>query len=286
MNSSVTQHGPQIDYEALAAAIVRAGLKSNVVTYAQGDKTVEGGDKVVEKGSGVVVDGVGQGESWADAVEHSEQLGVDVGKAEGSDSGASVSSVEIPGRFKHSAGVRKVQFGGLCDGVEVQVDGRCTDKGGYFATVVKNANSVAFCDWVAMMAGVKLPKKARESLSLCTYTAGTMPDVAFRGKDTLNSLAAIGDAMFTTTLCVTLWARGDTVERGQAVRSKMTSNARITKAMVECGLVRHIAYAPGVDAATSKATATAFEAIVGVLTLYRGHEAVRAFIRYTGLLEF
>jgi len=296
-----------INYDQLAAALLRAGLGSNVGTNAHGtgaSGVAEGSGAVVAGGgvtgvgsanevevAGVVGEAVrGDGrehadvESWADAVEREESESS--GEAHRADDAVSSS-----GSFEFAPGVARVpvgaaagvKFGGYADAYGGGVVTRDSSSG-YYKTVVRGVNAQQLKKKVEELAQVKVPKMAMESLAVCTFTAGTMPDMVASGKHRLRSLAAVGDASLTLALSVDQWARGAMVDSAQSLRSRITSNSKLSAIFVNSGLASCVTYAPGVDPLTAVTSATALEAIVGVLTIYRDTGAVRRFLMALGLI--
>jgi len=271
-----------IDYDALAAAILRQQVQTPVTTHAEGSKRPSAQRGAVpQRATSNSVSSVG---SWADAVEEEEEMKVK-GKEGVVDDASSSASVEMPaGRPSSSLGARVV-FGGLSDGYEgVAVTKTPSQEPGYFRTVVRNANAVALRAKLESVIGHKIPKVAHESLALCTYTAGVMPISVVKGKDRVRTLAAVGDAALTMAVVVKEWSMGNTVESCQSARTRLTNNRYLCDIMKQHGYIDFITYAPGVDPLTTTGTATAFEAILGVLVLYRDQSCVNAFLRHVGLI--
>lgn len=282
MASSSADVNTLIDYDALAAALLRAGSRIAPVGLG-GDASGAGVgicpnvDRKVDGSSGVA--------SWADAVEEDEQRSASSAGLDGVDQASSVGSVEMPEVRPKRSGAALPTFGGLADSYAVSGRTPGGTKTGYYSTVVRGPNAVALRKRIEEMIGIKIPKVAHEALAICTFTAGTMPAAVAGGKDRLRSLAAVGDAALTLVLCTNQWSKGCNVESSQAVRTRLTNNAHLARVMRKAALVQYIAFAPGVDPLTGTPTATAFEAILGVLALYRSHEAVVAFVRAVGLFE-
>lgn len=281
-----------IDYNALAAALLRAGLGANVGVNANDTKSVPAGPLVgsndksgleAVESTGAEVNGrfSGEAESWADAVEDSlDEERVASGASE-SDGSLEFVGGMVPVRDD----VRnKVKFGGMSDSFpssEVKISATS----GYYKTVVRNSRAVELRAFVQGIVGVKLPKVAHEDLAVCTYAAGCMPDAVVNGKARLRSLAAVGDAAITLHLVTNSWAKGRAVESAQRERTSRTSNMAMVTLMNKTAMVKFIAFPSGVDPRSSVASATAFEAIVGVLVLYRSPDVVQRFLCGTGMLE-
>lgn len=190
----------------------------------------------------------------------------------------SQSSVELVGAPPLGSEVQKVKFGGLSDTYTVEAVREAFQGAGFFK-LARAPAAIALRDKIASFAGVKMPKAAQGDIAVCMYTAGTMPVVMVKGKERLRMLAALGDAAITMHIVMTEISRGNNVESMQSARSKWTSNPMLAKVLVGTGLSSHIVYAPGVNPETATTSATAFEAIVGVIALYRKSDAVVTFLR-------
>jgi len=271
----------QIDYDALAAALIKAGsvpgASNSVVSVAP---VTKGGPASLARDDAISSLG-GSEESWSDAAEREE-----------AEAAAKVEVEVVPAlRFSPklkpvvvSDDARKVKFGGMSDrheGLRTVVD---VPKSGFFADVVRGARARALGDLVREFTGHVLPKAANWDRAVCTFTAGTMPDALHGGKDRLRALAALGDAVISVHVVASVVAQNGRVESVQQVRSKVTSDAALRAACVGMGLVSCVAFPPGVDPATSKPAATAFEAVVGLLAVYREEAVVLAFLRGAQIL--
>jgi len=292
----------QIDYDLLAAAMLRIGKMTTAVAGANGDThLLAGSSNGPTKGEDVQAVGlsggsgreseVGSPQSWADAVEE-EHRGSSAGGESVSDTGShSDGSVVMPVRpVAVGEKVKQaVKFGGMGDWFPTpeyaQRDLCSPGKPGYFAAIVRRGEAVRLRERVTELCGAKLPKEARESLAICTFAAGVMPDVVKDGKRRLRTLAAVGDAALTLHLVTHQWAINATVESAQAARSRLTSNKHLNLVMAQTGLLQYVSFPGGVDPVTTTGTATAFEAILGVLVLFRSPDVVRQFLLSVGLLE-
>lgn len=270
-----------IDYDALAAAIQRQQMKSPVATHAESSSIKPAQrDRVSQRAPSSTGSSVG---SWADAVEEEEALKLKAGESV-TDDVASVGSVEMPSRKPVSPLGTRLVFGGLSDGFDEATSAKMESEPGYFRTVVRNPNALALRKKLETITGYKIPKVAHESVALCTFTAGVMPTSVLNGRDRVRTLAAVGDAALTMAIVVKQWSLGNTVESCQAMRTRVTNNRHLCEVMKRFGFIDHIAYAPGVDPYSTVGTATAFEAILGVLVLYRDQNCVNAFLRHVQMI--
>lgn len=284
-----------IDYAALANALLRAAPE--VVAGAGADSTrgvVEPRGAVSSGAVVAMLAGLGKPAveelspvSWADEVQESKAEAV---LGEGSDEGSGSSGGSVTFDCEPPAAVEAVRsvvkFGGFGDNFEQAVSSAVTKEQageGYYAGFVRDPSAVALRERLESMVGVKFPKAARADIAVCSFTAGVMPSVAVEGKKRLKALAAVGDAAITTFLVTHVIAQGRDVESAQAARSKCTSNVNLRTVMAKTGLVRHVRYPSGVDSEVTKATATAFEAIVGVLFLYRPPLYTQRFLLRAGV---
>lgn len=193
----------------------------------------------------------------------------------GSDCGSSDDSVILPaGRKDAVNGKPSVRFGAITDELP-----EVTKQDGYFATNIRHERAKSMRQALAALCGAKLPKAAEVDIATCTYTAGTMPTAMANGKARLRMLAAIGDSAITLALACDVAARGKNVEAFQNERSTVTSGKEFCRLLTTTGLVNYVSYAPGVDPATTNASATAFEALVGVLVIYRPFYVVMDMLR-------
>lgn len=271
----------EIDYDVLAAAIHKQQMKASVAAHAEsGSVKLAQRDRVSQRAASATSSSVG---SWADAVEEEEALKLSGGES-ALDDAASLGSVEMPSGKPVSPLVTRVVFGGLSDGFEEKASTKVESEPGYFRTVVRNPNAVALRKKLEAIIGHKIPKVAHESLALCTFTAGVMPSSVVSGRDRVRTLAAVGDAALTMAIVVKEWSQGNTVESCQSARTRMTNNRHLCDVMKQFGFIQHIAYAPGVDPFSTVGTATAFEAILGVLVLYRDQNCVNAFLRHVKMI--
>jgi len=299
-----------IDYDALAVALLKhngspsvkallgvAGESGVLSAASSGVTGVDGPGVSVSVGGEAVVEGTvaAGGVVGESGVEKACGEGVDgawnvvgvVGQVsdEGERSGSETSSSSLSGG---SPGVvsdavkASVAFGGFADGL-AGVD-QVEKSGGFYRNVVRGANVVALKREIEKVCGCKLPKMAMRDLLVCTFAAGAMPDSVDGGKARLRSLAAIGDASVTLHLSVHALSAGKSVEWLQGERSKRTSDAFFREIMKNRAWSGLMTFPPGVDAGTATSAATAFEAVVGVLTLYREVAVVRAFLTRVGVL--
>jgi len=204
--------------------------------------------------------------------------------AAGDDRGSDVSEGSVSGGSPGVVGeaVRaRVKFGGLADSY-----GR--DQGpkgeGFYAITSRRSETVQLKSSIFALSGVKLPKASLVDLGICLYAAGSMPVAINDGKARLRSLAAVGDAALTLHLATSQMMRGKNVESAQGIRSRLTSNVVLRNVMVQRGFMKFMSYPSGVDPATTAATATALEAIIGVVALYRDSGSVLRFLNTLGLL--
>lgn len=301
---SVTNAGT-VDYDALAASLLKLGFGQGVFGVVSHGATACGSEKKcgegVERGGvggqvgvksdvvvageeAVVGGGVGvkerEGQSQS-VVEIGERKSVVEESVVASDSGSdSAGSGGLPGEV--SEVVRKtVRFGGFSDEFGGTVR---RSRGGFFSEVVRREQALSLKKLVERLGGAKLPKVAMVDLAMCTFAAGCMPDAFVDGKARLRSLASVGDAAITMHLVVHVLASGKNVESAQAVRSRVTSNKNMIAVMQRYGFLGLVSYPSGVDPGTTVATATAFEAVVGVLALYRPIVVVQTFLANVGVL--
>jgi len=295
-----------IDYDALAAAMLRA-QSAQILTLGAGKTTTQGGLSESSEQGGLVLKagadaslvdasaaGIGgdalerkvtttSSTDWSALVE--SELKVAAAESPKSDPGRSQSDTSVTFATEKpsvSSKVANLQFGGMAKGVTVDT---VTASSGYYSTVVRNARAVELRRRLESELGCKIPKIAHESLAIVTYAAGCMPDVVQEGKRRLRTLAAVGDAALTLQLSLHCWRIGSNVESAQAVRSRLTSNKSLIDTMVRRGYVDCVSYPSGVDPAITVATATAFEALLGVLTLYCYDGEVLRFLELCGLFQ-
>lgn len=292
-----------INYDLLAAAMLRQGVVGGG-TVLQGEKksvTVESDiASAVRRGETAVVSGesrtevgvaVDRGREGAKSVASEDSFGV-IPQSDDvtSEAGSSALSVEssssvsggVPGEV--SEVVREtVKFGGIVDAYGDGGRPGGTPVLGFCALTSRRHQTKLLADCVSKLMGVKIPKGAMIELGVCTYTAGTMPDIVRDGVAKLRSLAAIGDAAVTLHVTAAAYAKGLDVRSAQSIRSAKTSNSNMCEIMKKTGMYEFVTYAPGVDPFTSTTSATAFEAIVGVLVMYRTFEDVKVFLGKVGM---
>lgn len=277
--------GP-VDYDALAEAVVR---RMKVVEAGGKERADVGGGSVL--GGKGVRDGVGVGlENWQEVDRGREKQKESLSGAFGSipesedgDESSSGGSVSGGPCGQPSERVKRViRFGDMGD-VYPQVSQQ--KSAGYFAVTVKRDQTTRLALKVKGLTGSVVPRAALGELGICTYTAGTMPVAVVDGAAKLRSLAAVGDAAITMHLVMRAYRSGATVGSAQAFRSQVTSNVNFRKIMVTHGLIDLISYPSGVDPEVTSATATAFEAIVGVLVLYRPAVTVSKFLDAVGVFR-
>jgi len=285
---------------ALAAALLRQGFSQSLSTRGEQGVVVgvpEPAQASVDVGSvvgeaPVVAAGPGGSviESVAAAWESSAAVcadgetghGVQVGNADDQVSEASEGSVSGGSPGVVGAAVReRIKFGGLADSYSQDQGQKST---GFYAVTSRRSETLQLKSSIEALSGVKLPKRALVDLGICLYAAGSMPVAIQDGKARLRSLAAVGDAALTLHLATSQMMRGRNVESAQGVRSRLTSNIVLREVMVQRGFMRFMSYPSGVDPATTAATATALEAIIGVVTLYRDSGNVLRFLSTLGLL--
>lgn len=283
-----------INYDLLAAALLRAGTMPKLPAFQDGDKIQAGlhsEPKDDNHGNPTVLPVRGTSErdegpaspvrSWSDEVEEEVSRGKE--QVCSLDSSVSDESVTFAGPVVSvsEATKRAVSFGGMADwfpGVTPQ------GTKGFYADIVRGERAVALRAAVSKLAGCKLPKASHESFALCTFAAGAIPSSFVSGKERLRMLAAVGDAAITFHLTASMWSVGASVEKLQDRRSRVASNANLRSVMTKMHLLKYVAYPPGADPATTGATSTALEAIVGALSLYRDAGTVRAFLHAISLV--
>lgn len=272
-----------IDYEALAAAILRAGAEGNAAVCTQNSKMKAGTVVEVPKSPGEEKsESVG---SWADAVEEEERATAEALSVVSSSESVSSGSVKMPADRPVISSDARVVFGGLSDCYKVEQLAVTPGQAGYYKTVVRGPNAVALRKRVEQLCGAKIPKAGHESLALCTFTAGTMPTTVVSGKDRLRTLAAVGDAALTLALATHEWSMGRGVESSQGLRTRKTNNQHLCSVVAKYGLGQFVSYAPGVDARTTIGSATALEAMIGVVALYRSPSILVQFLTNLGFME-
>lgn len=226
--------------------------------------------------------------SWADEVQESEVAVVaERASDDGSESSGGSVTFSCDPPVASGATCETVKFGGLSDEFPQAASPAVTSEQaseGFYARFVRDPGAIALRKQLVRMAGGKMPKCAHADIAVCSFAAGVMPSVAVLGKKRLKTLAAVGDAAITMHLVMHVVASGGDVESAQAARSKYTSNAHLREVMLKTGLVRHVRYPSGVDPKVTAATATAFEAIVGVLSLYRPVVFTQRFLQTAGVL--
>jgi len=296
-----------IDYDALAAAMLRAGVARNLTsgdglevpaTRGLGEfrvlaepvtgtaMTASPDDASVAGGSGVALERKiteTSSTDWSALVENELKIAAAESPPSDPGSGQSDGSVTFArDKPKWSSEVSKLQFGGMAKGKTVDT---VLASSGYYSTVVRNPRAVSLRKLLESRLGCKIPKIAHESLAIVTYAAGCMPDAVHEGKRRLRTLAAVGDAALTLQLTLHCWRTELSVESAQAVRSRLTSNKALIDTMVRMKFVDFVSYPSGVDPSITGATATAFEALLGVLTLYCVDTVVLDFLELCGLFQ-
>lgn len=211
-----------------------------------------------------------------DELKAAERSGGRSAASTGSTSGESVTFKAK--RSGYSEGVTKLRLGQTNEVAAI-----ASSTGGYYARVVRNDRAVRLRKLLEQNIGCKIPKSAQEDLAITTFAAGVMPDAVADGKKRLRMLATVGDAALTLQLAIRQMALGSTVESAQSIRSRLTSNKSLIDVMVRTQIVDFVLYPSGVDPGSTVATATAFEAILGVLTLTVADEFVRKFLEFCGI---
>lgn len=154
----------------------------------------------------------------------------------------------------------------------------------FFKDHVRTDRVRAFLKFLRNRFSVVVPVEAMQELALVSYTTGTVPDAFVNGRRRITAWAAVGDAAMALVVVDSLARAGQDVAAVQAVKSSLLSNAKLSAVCVSVGLAKHVSFAPGVNAATAKSGADAFEALCGVLFRYAGLGAVQRVLLETGFV--
>ena len=105
-------------------------------------------------------------------------------------------------------------------------------------------------------------------------------------KRRLRSLEALGDSAITLVLAQDNYARGESVQRFQDLRSRVTNNKVLSETFVSRIPAGFVSFAGGVDPNAGVTGAKALEAIFGAIWLKSGVSGVSKFLRFLGLVKF
>jgi len=277
-STGVTERAVVVEKRKLDAKVssvvlpARVGRSKEVESVEFG--SISGESDSVEGKESVGSDGV-PSFSWSDDVSDACEQRV-------SDVADSVKSV-VAG-VKNSCPVGAGKFGGVVDVVGRYVSGQAEDLG-FFKQYVRVSRVKSLCELLQRQLGVKIPKAAMEELALATYSAGTVPTAFVNGQARLKSLAQVGDAAMASLLIDDCYVRGQVIVSTQAVKTSVLTNAFMARSFVASGLSGYVVIPAGVDPIFSKTGADAVEAVAGVINLWRGRDALRAYMVWMQLLQ-
>lgn len=267
---------------ALMRSSVVNGVGNEVLQGANEGSVVVGGDSCAgavgvvreNKDDDCMVEGSEERELRAGVLDSRSETWSDV---VGSDS-----ELQMPGdRPSVGSAVRQVKFGGVADVDEAEIS-QPGQK--FYAQFVRVPRVFELVKALQNACGAKLPRKATEEIALASYTIPTIPNSFLNGARRLRGLMAVGDAAMTFALMNIMYSRAQDVSSAQFVRGDVLTNAMMSRAFVDAGWDRYVSSVGGVNLATAKVGADCLEALMGVVSRWRGIDAVVAMMYYFGLL--
>lgn len=155
---------------------------------------------------------------------------------------------------------------------------------GFVARYVRTPQAAGLKSWL-ISKGVHVASRYKYELALVTYAAGAMPAGFERGKQKLNMLAGYGDAMLKAQAFKHGYFAGRAPEEVSNEVNRSQSDASLSAICVNSGLSNHLLAPSGIDLRTAKTSATMLEAVVGMVALRVGEDAVARLMVVFGLLE-
>jgi len=133
------------------------------------------------------------------------------------------------------------------------------------------------------LSSVEVGDMPLDTVELISSSAALLPE---SGKRRLRSLEALGDAAISTCIAQDNYFRGESAQRYQDLRSRVTSNKVLAEVFCSSVPEGAVKFVGSVNPNTGVVGAKALESIFGAVWLHYGAEGVSKLLNHLGLLDF